>query len=100
MKAYTIGAAKSYDQALVEAATTGVPVKKIGKGCPAEPDYPGGWVWKGKDSAIEFATETTAQQGHLFVAYEIELPGDWDDCTYLGDEVHHLLVDATIVARA
>jgi hypothetical protein len=31
--------------------------------------------------------------------YEIELPGTWDECTYMHDGARHLLVDAVVIRK-
>jgi hypothetical protein len=35
----------------------------------------------------------------VFAVYELELPGTWDECTYVHDGARHLLVDAVIVRK-
>lgn len=90
--AYTVGNEQSYDTALDDRATTGVPVRKTGKGDQGrDPEYPGGWCWLSEHEA------RAATVGTAYAVYEIDLPWPWNECTYLGaDGRHHLLVDAVV----
>jgi hypothetical protein len=98
MQAFTIGSTKSYDRALAEAAKTGKPVMKLGKGSdPDDPGYEGGWVFQLEAEAV---LEYIGQDRADYSVYELDLPGSWEDCTYKGiDGLHHLTVDARIVGR-
>lgn len=107
MKAWTIGATRSYDKALEVAEREGTPVKKIGKSdepeMPEYPNgYPGGWVWNNLDLAKVAAYEASVQAGYDFSVYEIEADGDtWEVVAYKGDDgEHHLLKDALVVGKA
>jgi len=104
--AYTLGATRSYDQALAEEPTT----MKIGFR-PDSPEWPGGyeggWVWPTAEAARAYWDE---HQGEIldtytaksFSVYEIQLPGSWESSVSAEpapDGVHRLLVDARIIRK-
>lgn len=87
--AYTIGAIRSYDQAVAEGQ-----VHKLGR----SPEYEGGWVWPSLESALSMVTRTDL--GFVAGVYEIELPGEWERLTFLGrDGVHHITEDSLIIRK-
>jgi hypothetical protein len=87
--AYTIGAIRSYEEALA-----GGPVRKLGRSS----EYEGGWVWQELDDAKAVALRTDL--GFVAGVYELELPGEWSTTTFPGgDGVHHISEDSVIVRR-
>jgi hypothetical protein len=97
--AYTIGHEANYDKLLAESKASGRPLRKTGKGDQGrDPDYPGGWVFETIESAHAAALDAPMLLGSsaVFAMYAIELPGTWDECTYVFNGARHLLVDAVI----
>jgi hypothetical protein len=97
--AYTIGHEANYDKLLAESKASGRPLRKTGKGDQGrDPDYPGGWVFETIESAHAAALDAPMLLGSsaVFAMYAIELPGTWDECTYVFNGARHLLVDALI----
>lgn len=87
--AYTIGAIRSYEEALREG-----PVRKLGRSS----EYEGGWVWQELDEAKVVALD--ADLGFVAGVFELTLTGEWDRATFLGkDGIHHIVEDAVIVRR-
>lgn len=91
-QAFTIGHAPSYDKALETP-----PVYKLGKGAdPADPKYPGGWVWPTAADAAAFLVSDH------WAVYELALPGEWDSCVSAQpgeDGVYNLLCNAEVIRK-
>jgi hypothetical protein len=101
--AYTIGNEANYDKMLAESKATGRPMRKAGKGDHGrDADYLGGWVFQAIDRAAEAAGDAPSvlRNPHaIFAVYEVELPGTWDECTYMHAGIYRLLVDAVVRSK-
>lgn len=102
--AYTIGAERAYDEALLDASD---PPKKLGK---QGDDYEGGWVWRDASMARAFigspkfcAAFGDRDHAPVSAVYELELPGPWEASVSANpsvvDGVHRLLLSARIVRK-
>lgn len=93
--AYTIGAERSYDEALEDARTTGVPVKKTGP----RSDYPGGWCFPEFEDAVLFIRNNKLK--FKPAVYKLELPDNWESCTRTGDDEGswNLTTDAIVTGK-
>ena len=96
-EAFTVGYAKSYDEAL----SKGTP-EKLGR----RDDYDGGWIWRTPEEARTFLTTATFAETFRnrdpaeFSVYRLELPTGWEiDVSEAphSDGVHRLLNDARII---
>jgi hypothetical protein len=99
MTIYTIGNEANYDKTLAESKASGRPMRKTGKGDQGrDAEYPGGWVFDDLDRAVAATLDAPMLLGSsaVFAVYELELPGTWDECTYVHDGARHLLVDAEV----
>lgn len=99
MKAYTIGAEKSYDEALADKEN---PVHKIGRRPDFDPPYEGGWVWRTVEEALEFLVTHEESFGFTAAVYALDLPSTWDEsvCPYPDtDGAHHLRLDVRILRK-
>jgi hypothetical protein len=100
--AFTIGNEANYDKTLAESKASGRPMRKTGKSDQGrDADYPGGWVFDDIGRAIEATLDAPLLLGSaaVFAVYELELPGTWDECTYVHDGARHLLVDAVVIGK-
>lgn len=95
--AYTVGHQESYDRALADEPV----VRKLGR----SGSYPGGWVFRDLEAAIEVARagRLPDRDEHVCLAvYLLEMPGAWEACVSPEPDqngVQRLLVDARIVRR-
>lgn len=104
-EAYTVGYAKSYDEALAR-PTEENPNTKLGR----RTDYGGGWVWRTPEEAATFLTTDgfarafPGRDPKEFSVYRLELPAGWEidvsSVPHPGDGVHRLLNDARIMGKA
>lgn len=100
--AYTIGAERAYDEALLDVVE---PPKKLGK----RDGYDGGWVWRAAAAARAFIGSPQfnvafGDRDHvpLSAVYELELPATWEASVSVrpsADGVHRLVLDAKIVRK-
>lgn len=102
--AYTIGAERAYDEALLDVVE---PPKKLGR---QGDDYEGGWVWRDAASARAFigspqfcAAFDDRDHAPTSAVYELELPAPWETSVSANpsavDGVHRLLLSARIVRK-
>lgn len=100
MLAYTIGAEKSYDEAL---ADTESPPVKIGMRPFWEPPYEGGCLWRTPQEAQAYIEAQGDTLGFKAAVYELVLPTGWNvdaSSTVVSDGPYHLLLhDARIVRK-
>lgn len=100
--AYTVGAERSYDEAL----SAGGSPSKLGK---SHDGYGGGWVWRSENDArafigsAEFCASFARATPPLCAVYELALPAPWEAAVSqepeAADGVHRLIVDARIVRK-
>lgn len=94
-KAYTVGSTRDYDELLASEPL----VEKSGQN--DIDGYPGGWVWRDRWAAGEFAAILSSESDLAHSVYVIELPNGWEEDTYLpvGQSVHSLRTNAKIIRK-